>query len=369
MRDGVPTLLHIYPTFDLGGAQRRFVQLANHFGGRFRHLIVSMDGASGAFHLLDRQIDAEMVSVSRRASDTWGSVRTFRKVLKTLRPDLLVTSNWGSIEWAMANLDGGIRHLHMEDGFGPEEAERQIPRRVWTRRLLLRRSTVMLPSLTLFRLAREVWRLPERVLVHVPNGIDCQRFSPVIDAAYAASFGISADCPVIGTVAALRPEKNVGRLFDAFALVCRSHRAQLVIVGDGPQRGLLEARAVALGIADRVIFTGACSSPERLLPSFSVFALSSDTEQMPLSLLEAMAAGRAVVATDVGDVRQMLSSENAPFVVLKDATQMANAIIRLLEDRDLRESSGSANMRRAKDVFDETKMFFSYQKLYGGTEF
>jgi len=359
-----PTLLHVYPTFDLGGAQRRFAQLANHFGGDYRHLIVSMDGRSGTMGLLGSSVDARLIDVPRRPHDALGSVKTFRSVLKSLHPALLVTSNWGSIEWAMANLDGLVPHLHMEDGFGPDETAGQLRRRVWTRRLVLWRSTVMLPSRTLYRLARSVWRLPEKRLRYVPNGIDCARFTGAPDTSFARAAGIDDARPVIGTVAALRAEKNVGRLIEAFAILRRHHDAQLVIVGDGPERAGLVALADRLGVGGRVLFTGNCATPEKLLPTFTLFALSSDTEQMPLSLLEAMASARPVAATDVGDVRAMLAEENRGLVTALDAEALAGAMKRLLDDPQAARTIGSANRRRAEAEFDQTRMFEAYRALY-----
>lgn len=366
MSHHLPTLLHVYPTFELGGAQRRFIQLANHFGRDYRHVIVSLNGGAGAFKMLRDDLDARMIAIPHPKEDTWRSVGIFRNVLRELRPDLLVTSNWGSIEWAIANFDGRIPHLHMEDGFGPEEATRQLPRRVWTRRLLLRRSTVMLPSMTLYRIASEIWRIPARCLVHVPNGIDCARFTPEADPDFANSLGIADGEPVIGTVAVLRAEKNLRRLLDAFALVLPQRRARLVIVGDGPERTALELYAAERGIAEQVTFTGACAAPERILPSFDIFSLSSDTEQMPISLLEAMAAGCAAAATDVGDVRRILAEENHPFVVPKDPERLAQSLLRLLESPETRRIAGAANARRARQVFGQETMFAAYRKLYTG---
>jgi len=358
------TLLHVFPTFAVGGAQMRFVQLANHFGRNYRHVIVSMNKNTEAFAGLSGELDARVLDVPVERGKTWPNLKTFRRVLKDVQPDLLVTSNWGSIEWALANYDGLAPHLHMEDGFGPEEVSRQIPRRVWTRRLALRRSVVMLPSMTLHRMARDVWRLPKQRMAHVANGVDCERFGIGADHAFAAGKGLFGDDPVIGTVAALRVEKNLSRLLEAFALIARRRPARLVIVGGGAELRGLEARARELGVADRVIFTGACAEPERLLPSFAVFALSSDTEQMPVSVLEAMAAARPVVATDVGDVRNMVSEENRPFIVARDAAALAEAIDALLEDPARAKRIGAANARRAREAFDQSLMFAGWRQLF-----
>ena len=92
--------------------------------------------------------------------------------MRTRALDLLVTYNWGSIEWALANGAAEIPHIHIEDGFGPEESKRQFPRRVWTRRLALRRSIVVVPSLTLKEMAFKVWHLNKASVRYIPNGIE-----------------------------------------------------------------------------------------------------------------------------------------------------------------------------------------------------
>lgn len=365
MNNPPPLLLHVYSTFKVGGPQVRFVQLANHFGSRYRHLVVAMDGVTDAMAGLSADVDASVLDVPIRRGDTLANVRSFRRVLRERRPNLLVTSNWGSIEWAMANLGGLVRHVHMEDGFGPDEATRQIPRRVWMRRLLLRRATVVLPSLTLYDIARNVWRLPRKNLIRVANGIDASRFRP---AAPQSTGAIErAEEPVIGTIAALRTEKNLSRLIDAFARVVRLRPARLVVVGDGAEMPKLQEQASALGVADRVVFAGHSSQPEKFLADFSIFALSSDTEQMPISVLEAMAAGLPLAATNVGDVRHMLAPENSPFVVEKDAQALADALLVLLADPVRAKAIGTANARRVGESYEQAIMFSAWRNLFDGT--
>ena len=169
---------------------------------------------------------------------------------------------------------------------------------------------------------------------------------------------------MIGTVAALRGEKNLVRLLEAFALLRQP--ARLVIVGDGPQRAALEARALELGIEGSVRFTGHLAAPQDAYRDFDLFALSSDTEQMPLTVLEAMASGLAVAATDVGDVAAMLAGENRAFVVARDAAALAGAMAALLADPARRRAIGSANRARVEREYGEEKMFQAYAALFGG---
>lgn len=355
-------LLHVFPSFQTGGSQRRFAALANHFGARFAHTIVSLDGCRDASALLDPSVRYGFLDGAPKRGPLM-TVLGARRRLRDLHPDLLVTYNWGAMDWAAAN-NGRIRHLHIEDGFGPEEAKHQLRRRVWFRRLVLNRhSTLVLPSQTLVRIAADQWRIaPERVR-YVPNGIPCARF---------ASVGVSlrdqfrGDGPVIGTVAALRKEKALDRLIDAFAQVRARGSARLVIVGDGAERAKLKAQAEALGLGDSVTFTGALTQPEQAVAGFDLFAMSSDTEQMPMSVLEAMAAGLAVAATDVGDIRAMVAPDNGAFIVPKDSGALATAIQALLDHEHLRSRIGQANRDRACEVFDESRMFAAYEELFAG---
>jgi glycosyltransferase involved in cell wall biosynthesis len=126
----------------------------------------------------------------------------------------------------------------------------------------------------------------------------------------------------------------------------------------------LTALVKDLQLDDRVSFAGHTADPERLYGAFDVFALSSDTEQMPYTVLEAMAAGRALVTTDVGDIRHMVAPENQAFIVPCDDDALAGALTALLTDAPLRRRLGEANRERVRAVYDEGGMFEAYAGLY-----
>jgi glycosyltransferase involved in cell wall biosynthesis len=365
-----PLILHVYATFGVGGTQVRSAAIANRFGARWRHAVVAMDGNTACRERLDPSLDVTFPTVDIRKGDTAGNVLRFRRVLQALRPQTLLTSNWGSIEWAMANMLPLLRplvhHVHAEDGFGAEEHAGQFGRRVLVRRAMLRHCTVAVPSRLLLRVATETWRLDPGRLRYVPNGIDLGRFAAVDETSLPdESFQDSG--PVVGTVAALRPEKNLGRLLRAFRLATADVPGRLVIVGDGPERAALEALARDLGIAGRVRFTGHVAQQQLLYRGFDLFALSSDTEQMPLSVLEAMAAGLPVAATDVGDVRAMLADANAGLVTRLQDAALAGAIQVLLRQPELRRRLGLANRVKAARDYDEEVMFREWAGLIDGT--
>ncbi len=166
----------------------------------------------------------------------------------------------------------------------------------------------------------------------------------------------------------LRSEKNVLRLVQAFQLVSQTARARLVIVGDGPERDSIETLVRDLGLESRVSFTGYLSDLAHIYAAFDIFAMSSDTEQMPLTVIEAMAAGLPIASTDVGDIRAMVAPESQQFVVASDASALAGSLSRLLHDETLRKNVGAANRVKALNDFDQEKMFAAYARLFNGTE-
>ncbi len=201
----------MFPSLAVGGAQMRFVTLANAFGDRYRHTVLALDGDYACTQRLAAELSVCYASTDAPKQATLANVRRFRRRLREIAPDVLITHNWGTIEWAIANVPPVARHIHIEDGFGPEERSTQLRRRVLARRLVLSRSTVVLPSRNLWRIATEIWRLNPRRVHYVPNGIDVQRFA---DAGHAPGGTV-----VVGTVAGLRAEKNIARLLHAFRRV------------------------------------------------------------------------------------------------------------------------------------------------------
>ena len=357
-------LLHIFPSFEIGGAQARFAQIANHFAARFEHVVVALDGCVEARRLVNSAVSMDVVALSYDKKSQLRSLWRFRAELESRRHDLLLTYNWGAVDWALANrMRKSSRHVHMEDGFGPDEADRQLRRRIWFRRIALTggHTTVIVPSQTLLSIARDVWHLPGRRVVYLPNGIDCVRFQG------RQTESGQRGAVVIGTVASLRAEKNLGRLIRAAALLRRTMNARLIIVGDGPERTALERLTVDLGMAAAVDFVGATSAPEEFYRRMDLFAISSDTEQMPYSVLEAMATGLPIVATDVGDIAQMVSEPNRRFVIADRTPEgFARTLAELVADAELRADVGAANRKAALARFDLDVMLSRYLSLFEG---
>jgi glycosyltransferase involved in cell wall biosynthesis len=362
----VPHLLHVFPTFDQGGVPLRISTVLGDLGPLYRHTVVALDGGFAARRRIDPAVD---VTYSDPAIDKARPLKAFARIISTLRqvrPDLLLTYNWGAIEWAIANrLSRVAPHIHFESGFGPEEADGQLARRVRVRRFALARThKVVVPSQNLMRIATEIWRLDCRRIAYVPNGVDCALYASEPDPALIPGIARAAGAVVVGTVAPLRGEKNLARLLRGFAAVGPQRNAHLVVVGDGAERVGLEQLAAKLGLGERVLFPGHVDRPELVYGLMDVFAMSSDTEQMPNALTQAMAAGRPVVSTDVGDVRAIVADENRPFVTpLGDEAAYAAALARLIDDAALRATLGAANRRRVNEAYPLNGMFATYRAL------
>jgi glycosyltransferase involved in cell wall biosynthesis len=356
-----PLLLHVFPSFSVGGAQVRLAKLANRFGPRWRHAVVALDGRTDCLERIGPDVPFNVLpSPLQPGQSLPARLLGIGAFLRRVRPNLLITSNWGSIEWALARLaTPTLPHLHTEDGFGPEESLRQFQRRILTRRVALRWSEVVLPSRILLRSAIEQWRLTPGKIHYVPNGLDLTHFHPE-----AAGQHAGEDHPVIGTVAALRAEKNLPRLLRAAALLRQQGMTfHLSILGQGPEREGLEALTGSLGLRDCTTFGGHAADPSSAYRRFDIFALSSDTEQMPFSILEAMATGLPIASTNAGDISVMVSPENKPYVVPQDDAALAASLKRLLTDAALRHRLGAANRVKAQQDFDQEAMFQAHARL------
>jgi glycosyltransferase involved in cell wall biosynthesis len=146
----------------------------------------------------------------------------------------------------------------------------------------------------------------------------------------------------------------------------RHKAARLVIVGEGPQSERIADEARARGVAARLLMPGFLGDPARWIGHFDIFALSSDSEQFPISLIEAMAAGLPAVATAVGDVLSIVAEDNKPLIVAADdEAAFAAALDSLADQPHLRKAIGAANRAKAASLYDEDEMIAAYARLYG----
>lgn len=361
-------ILHLHSTFDLGGKEARAVRLMNAFGDRARHVIVSsMDGHYGARDQIETGVAYE---IAQSPPPLTGKplVKRYEAIARYMRGfDLVLSYNWGAIDGSMARrvFGRGVPPLvHHEDGFNEDEAGGLKRERNLYRRLALGAAHALaVPSETLERIALEAWKQPRGKVHRIVNGIATMAYARAPEPNAIPGFTRKPKEVVIGTVAGLRAVKDLPALVRAVGGLAGKYR--LVIVGEGPERAAIERQALAMGIDDRLVMPGFVDRPYRYMRHFDLLALSSRSEQLPISVMEAMAAGLPIVSTPVGDVARMVAAENLPFIAAQATeVQLRDAMQPLLRDAALRAAVGAANQAKARAQYDESVMIARYTALY-----
>jgi len=200
------------------------------------------------------------------------------------------------------------------------------------------------------------------------NGIDLDGYAVPEETGkqVRAEFAIPLDAPLVGTIARLHPVKNQTLLIDAFAQAGkRVTDAHLLIVGDGDMADDLKRQVADLGLTARVHFAGQRHDVARMLAAMDLFALSSDSEGMPMTLLEAMAARVAIVTTDVGGIGEMLTAgDEACFVPRGERDPLAMALAQLLTNPAERATLAAAARTRLETSFSLDAIGRRYLDIY-----
>ncbi|MGN7929036.1 glycosyltransferase family 4 protein [Sphingopyxis sp. 22461] len=360
-------LLHLHSSFSLGGKEARAVRLMNLMGARARHTILSaVPEALGAREAIDPKVDVDFPTDAPPLHGKPGPAR-YRDLARYMQQfDLILSYNWGSMDGVMAHrLLAPFRDLppliHHEDGFNEDESVRRNWKRSGFRRLALPTAeALVVPSALLERIAADEWGARRRTVL-IRNGIDVAAYEAKPSVAIPGLERREGEV-VIGTVAGLRKVKDLPRLVRAVAAL--PAHVRLVIVGEGPEGAAIAAEAAACGMGERLVMPGFMAEPARWIGHFDLLALSSRSEQAPIAVIEAMAAGLPVVSPQVGDVAAMVAAENRRFIAADEAGFRA-ALAEFARDATLRAQVGAANRRIAAEQFDETTMVAAYENLYG----
>jgi L-malate glycosyltransferase len=358
-------ILHCHSTFALGGKEARAVRLMNAFGDAATHTILSATDDLAARDAIDPGIavDFPTDAPSLTGKPSPGRYRQLARYMQAF--DLVLTYNWGSMDAVGARRlfpKGATPLIHHEDGFNADEAVRLNWKRNGFRRLMLPAAhALVVPSHRLFKIAQVAWRQPEARLRYFPNcvAVDAYRGPPEPDA--IPGFVRRPGDVVVGTLAGLRAVKNLPRLVRAVAKL--PPHVRLVIVGEGPERATIMAEAERCGMADRLLLPGFLPQPHRYVGHFDIFALSSDSEQAPISLLEAMAAGVPVASMNVGDVLTLVDEQAHPYIVDSE-DGLSGALAQLAADPALRAEQARIGLQHVAYWYDEPSMIGNYARLY-----
>lgn len=244
------------------------------------------------------------------------------------------------------------------------------PRLRWAFRMLRGRfHHVIAPAQSILEDLSRTEHLDSRRMQCIPNGVDTQRFRPATTEERQRSrhsLGLPQDAIVFGCVARLTEVKRHVDLLEAFVSVSRQHpRSRLLLIGDGPLRAGLEQMIAVLGLETAVELLGDRSDVEQILPALDVQVLASSTEGMSNALLEAMACGLPVVATNVGGNPQLVRhDENGLLVPACSPATLADALCELAASQVQRERMSEAARLRSERDFSLDAMAQSFHRMY-----
>jgi glycosyltransferase involved in cell wall biosynthesis len=366
MMDARLGVMQVVHSLCMGGSERLACDLATRPSrDRLRPSLCALDvggplgeelaGAGVPFWVLDR-----------RPGFDWRLVPRIWRLVQRQRARVVQTHHLTPLIYAaLAARLAGARIVHVEH----EQFTLQRPKALGRLRRLTRLCDhVVAAGAGVGRFLTECGGLDPGRLTVIENGVDVAAYSPAPRVPRAA-WGIGDD-RVVGHVARLEHEKDQDTLLRAFRVVVdRCARARLMIIGTGTLRAPLEEQAGALGIADRVTFLGARADVRDFLPHADVFALSSTSEGLPLTVLEAMACARPVVATAVGEVpRAVVPGVTGVLVPPKEPAALADALLGVLCDPARARAMGRAGREKVQAEFSIERTVSEYQKLWNRVE-
>lgn len=369
-----PLIVHVLYRLDTGGMEHMLVTLINQTCQRYRHAVVCLEGY-GALRNRIESADVVCVALGKRSGKDWRCYFRLWRVLRDLGPDLVHTYNIGAVDVAPVARLAGVRHVvHAErgrDAADPRGESRKY--RLLRRGLLLFIDRYLAVSRNLQDWLTEKVGIPSSRVACIPNGVDVAAFAGAAHERRPRRL-LGAFAPpgtvLIGTVGRLDAVKDHAGLIAAFRILCEAwprqgEQLRLVLLGAGSLRAALESQVERGGLSAQVRLLGNRSDVAALLAEFDVFALSSIAEGMPGVVLEAMASGLPVVATDVGGVSEVVEAGvTGTLVPAGDPHALAAALHAYVADEQLRRRHGDAGCARVAAHFSLRTMVSAYVALY-----
>ena len=348
-------VMYVVPDLATGGAERHVTTLLPRLDpARFSCSAVCIGGEGPLFgDLATAGIPA--VALRRTKRQAPAAVVDLVREMRRRRPDVVVVRGYNAeMLGRIAAIIAGVPHRVMWVHNCGDLDGRTRARRLADRLLDRRTDAYLGVARAQTRYLAEDLGYPAHKIRIIHNGVDPAGYRPADEQRARTLLGIDPRRPVVGIVAALRPEKDHLLLLQAARrLVGEFPDLAVLIVGDGPMRQKIERAAADLGLADHILLAGARSDVPDILPALTVFTLCSYTiECFPMALLEAMASGRPAVCTDVGGVREMLADGITGYLVPPhDPVALADRLATLLHDRQLCQRMGAAARARVQREF------------------
>ena len=359
--------MFVAPCFGVGGLERVMLEIiANIDRSRFTPSFCTLLAPDGEMFRAIERLDLSCTVLDKGDGISVSLPLRLARLFRRERIDLVNAHDVGATLYAApaARIAGIARVVHTEHSQILTKTRFRALYRFIMRRLVTRSITVS--QALADHLARE-YRIGREKITTIPNGIDVSRFAGVPPSSrIRAELGIEEGTRIIGTIARLTEQKGTEWLIRAFAdLMRKTPDIFLVVVGDGELRSDLDRLAAGLGVTGRIVFTGIREDIPALLGLFDLFVLPSLWEGQPLTLMEAMAAGKPVIATNVGgNVEILRGGELGMLVPARNAKALADAMDQLIADRSRAWELGQRSRAHAAAEFCDSTMTRRYERVF-----
>lgn len=374
MSDPRPLVTHVVYRFDVGGLENGLVNLINRMPERyFRHQVVALTHCAPAFCARIRRPDVEFVSLHKPPGQGIRLYPRLYRLFRHHRPAIVHTRNLAALEAAVPAWAAGVPvRVHGEHGWEESDPEGALRKFRVLRRLYQPFVTHYIAlSAQLERYLVDAVGIPSARVSRICNGVDSVRFHPASAPTPLPGMPFPSSPRVVaGTVGRLQAVKDQLTLVRAFAqCIARrlpgSEHLYLLIAGDGPLRGAVEAEVRSSGLGARVWLAGERADVPEVLRCLDFFVLPSISEGISNTVLEAMASALPVVATAAGGNGELVvDGTTGVLVPPADPAAMATALSACAADGALRQGLGQAGRQRVEQGFSLDGMVERYTDLY-----
>lgn len=369
-----PKVVHIIYALGTGGLENGLVNIINRSpADRYRHVIVCLTDATN-FAKRITVPNVEVIQLHKKPGQDWGLYFRLLKTLFSLRPDIVHTRNLASLEMqALTLLLPGVKRVHGEHGRDIYDLDGTNKKYNLLRKILrpfIHRYIAVSKDL-------EGWlkgtiNVPATKLRQIYNGVDSEKFhlrqqskTDITPEGFLQHASI-----IVGTVGRIAEVKNQKLLVDGVRFLMRKRPElkaclRLVLVGDGPLYSSLKDYVTEIGLSDLVWMAGDRDDVAELMQLMDVFVLPSLAEGISNTVLEAMATGLPVIATNVGGNPELISEgENGLLVKVGDEQGLAEAIGELVDNPGLRAEMGKKGISQVKSIFNWQRAVNEYLGVY-----
>lgn len=360
-------ILHVVHSFNVGGLENGIINLINKSNEEhFIHEICCMTKSGDAESRLEKSVKVH--EMHKRRGNDWRMIPKLAKLIGELKPDIVHTRNWGTIDGIVAAKIKGVSSIiHGEHGWNMDDPLGRNFRRRMVRRILSGAvSQFVAVSEDIRRWMIDSIGIKDTKISKILNGVDTERFHPGNKSEARKILGFSEEDILIGTVGRFDPIKDQQLLLQAFSdLQGDGKEPRLILIGDGPERKVLESVKEKLPCKDRIVLLGERNEIERILSALDIFVLSSKNEGMSNTILEAMAGGLPIVATSVGGNLELVTQgKTGLFFEPGDIRGLTEALKFYMEHEEERRLHGSNGRCKAEQHFSLNRMVQDYETLY-----